>query len=47
MAKRKKSPKSVESFTQKEAARKNISTAEYEPVLNDEQESHSMEERCQ
>ena len=39
MAKRSKSPKSVESLTHKEAARKNIPTAEFQSVMDDEQKS--------
>ncbi len=39
MPKRKKTPKSVESLKHKDAFRINIPTAEYEPVLNEEQKS--------
>lgn len=39
MAKRKKTPKSVESLKHKDAVRKNIPTAEYQSVMDDEQKS--------
>lgn len=39
MPKRKKKPKSVESLKHKDAVRINIPTAEFEPVLDEEQKS--------